>query len=508
MKRISQLLLVSVFFLLILTACAPWSHAASMPPTEVLPATPRPAVTQTAIRDAQVESVEIRAVQSDQQELVAIVRGSLADACTTLQAPQVGFSAGTFQIKLTTVSPIDQGCIQIITPYEQSIPLDIANLAPGTYTVIANRVSATFSLPFEPVKAPASLQLVVLASNGSLQIANLDVPLNPTARPTFNAFLPSGGGAQGSAYVLDPNHPGGDVTNGKEFKTLVFVQSPTTYGLAVWPGDANIPPRLAWATQNIGGDQSSTIKVSNPDGTQFDTILTQDPTNPPSQLVAEFWSADGQWLYFSKEPVGIGGYILFGGGSNLYRINVSTREVVAVIPEGTDKPQACLDSVSVDFRYVAEHCSQNFIRILDLASGGSSIFTPPSGLSSGYQLVGSARFSPDGRRLAYAVAKGVQDGEQGWIVVSDTAIDNSRVILTSQAGRYFTIAGWLDEQTLLVQSTDPLDCSPYCASELWTVNLDGSHAQKVADGSFLTVIPNEAIIQLPAEPANAPGLVP
>ena len=306
--------------------------------------------------------------------------------------------------------------------------------------------------------------------------------------------------------MLDANQAKGVVTDGKEFHDLVFVQSPAPYGLAVWRGDANTQPRLAWSTQNIGGDQSSTIKISAPDGTQFDTILTQDLLNPPSQLVVEFWSADGQWLYFSKEPVGLGGYILFSGASNLYKINVSTKEVAKVIPQGAgDNPQACLDAISGDFRYVAEHCSQNIIRILDLSSGGSSIFNPPADITSGHQLAGSARFSPDGNKLAYAIAKGVQDNEQGWVVVSDTGIDNSRVILTSQAGSYFTIAGWLDDQTLLVQSTNPLECSPFCKSELWTVNADGTAGPKSSGWQLPRCRPNDAFIQLPVGATPTPG---
>ena len=113
-----------------------------------------------------------------------------------------------------------------------------------------------------------------------------------------------------------------------------------------------------------------------------------------------------------------------------------------------------------------------------LTTGGASIYNPPADITSGSQLVGSARFSPDGTKLAYAIGKSLQDAEEGRVVVSDTSIDNSKVILTSQAGSYYTIAGWLDDQTLLVQSTNPLDCSPFCKSELWTVKADGSEAKK------------------------------
>lgn len=505
MKTVPHSPVLIVLLTLLLAACAPTSRELGIqtPPAVTIATATQP---QISINDAQVSSVEVQVAQTDPLQVNAIVRGNLSDSCTHLGDTQTTYAEDTFQIKLVTVTPSDQGCVQIISPYEQTIPLDTTGLTPGTYTVVANGVSAVFTIPGEAPLPPTSLQLVVRASNGSLQVANLNLPLNPTARPTFNGFLPSGGSAEGNAYVLDNNAAKAVVTDGKGFQDLVFVQSPTPYGLAVWPGDAGTQPRLAWATQNIGGDTSSTIKISNPDGTQFDTLLTQDAVSPPVQLMAQFFSADGQWLYFSKEPMGIGGYILFGGGSSLYKINVTTKEIVDVIPTDlSEEPVACLDAVSADLHFVAEHCSQNFIRIRDLISGGNSIFNPPAAITTGHQLAGSARFSPDGKKLAYAVAKSVQDDEQGWVVVSDTAFDDSKVILTSPEGRYYTIAGWLDDQALLVESTNPLDCSPYCTSELWTVMADGTGAQKVADGSFLAVIPNDAIIQLPAGPTPTSG---
>jgi hypothetical protein len=504
MKKFYLLKLVLGLFLLVLSACAPLSRAAGKVSSDVPPATPHSAVTQTTTREAQVVSVEIQFTQADPRQVSAIVHGNLTESCSKLQSPQVSFEPGAFHIKLMAVSPNDRGCVQIITPFEQTIALDTTRLTPGTYTVIANGVSTSFNFPIETVQPPASLQLVVRANDGTLQVANLDLPLNPTARPTFDNFLPFGGGAEGAAYVLDSNQAKAFVTTGNGFQDLIFVQAPTPYGLAVWPGGGNSPSRLAWATQDAG-NHSSTIKISSLDGAYFDTLLTQDSSNPPSQLMAQFFSADGQWLYFSKEPVGIGGYILFSGASNLYQINVTTKEVVAVIPAGSsDEPIGCLDAISPDFRYVAEHCWQNMIRIRDLTTGDASIFNPPADITSGSQLAGSARFSPDGTKLAYAIGKSVQDAEQGWVVVSDTAFDNSKVILTSQAGSYYTISGWLDDQTLLVQSTNPVDCSPSCKSELWTVKTDGTEAQKVADGSFLAAIPNDAIIQLPAGPTPTP----
>lgn len=503
MKR--NLLITSMFGLLVLvlSACAPASHAAGGASTEVISATPQSAVPQTTAREAQVQSVVVQFSKIGPGQVWAIVRGNLSESCATLTDPQISYAANTFQIKVLSISPTDRGCIQITTPYQQAVSLDTANLTPGTYTVVANGISTSFNFPAE-IGQYSSLRVVVLASDGTLQVANLEVSLNPTARPTFNNFLPSGGGAVGAAYVLDSNLGKAVVTDGNGMHDLSFIERPTTYGLAVYTGSVDGQPRLAWGTGYTQSYQNSTLQISATDGSGLETLLTQNVSDPLLQLVAEFWSADGQSLYFSKEPMGLGGYILFGGASNLYKINIATKEVSEVIPLGpTDGPQACLDAISADFRYVADHCAQNAITIRDLSSGGNTTIQPPADLT-GYKFVGSARFSPDGSRLAFAVAKGDQEAEQGWVAVSDSTSGGSKMILASQSGSYYTVAGWLDDETLLVQSTNPLDCSPYCKSVLWTLRADGSEAQPAAEGSFLAAIPNDAIIQLPADVAPTP----
>jgi hypothetical protein len=62
------------------------------------------------------------------------------------------------------------------------------------------------------------------------------------------------------------------------------------------------------------------------------------------------------------------------------------------------------------------------------------------------------------------------------------------MVLTAQAGSYYTVQGWLDDQTLLVQSNTL--SNPNVGSQLFTVGVDGSNPTKVADGSLLTIIDN------------------
>jgi hypothetical protein len=247
---------------------------------------------------------------------------------------------------------------------------------------------------------------------------------------------------------------------------------------------------LAWGTQVNFDDTTSTLQVANLDGSNLMTILTNSfGTGAPVQLVAQLWSADGQSLYFSKEPVGLGGYIPFSGASNLYRVDIATGEVSEIIPQSPpSSPQTCLDAISGDYRYVADHCTPDVITIRDLQTGGASTIQAPPDVV-GYRLMGSARFSPDGSRVAFALAQGDPNDERGWVALGDRSGGMAKMILVGDAGSSYTVLGWLDEQTILVQSSS-IVCDLTCGNELITVGADGSNPTKVADGSFLTIIDN------------------
>jgi hypothetical protein len=335
----------------------------------------------------------------------------------------------------------------------------------------------------------SSLLFVITAPDGSIQAQNPEIPLGQTYPQAFTGFLPSGGSVSDTAYILESIQSKAiSVDASGNIQDLAFVKQPT-YGLAVWPGSQDAQPRLAWGTQVNFSDTSSTLQIANLDGSESKTVLTNlFGSDMPVQLVAQFWSEDGQSLYYSKEPVGLGGYIPFSGASNLYRIDINTGEVREIIPQAEQtSSQTCLDAISIEFRYVADHCSQEGITIRDLQNGSTSTIQVPDGLN-GYRLLGSARFSPDGSQVAYSLAKGNPDDEQGWVAVGDRTGGVSRLILTGDIKGYYTVLGWLNDQTLLVQQNSIGD--PIGVTQLFTLSVDGSHLTRVADGTFLAVIDN------------------
>jgi hypothetical protein len=411
-----------------------------------------------------------------------------------IQAVSKKYNLPADQIQIASSEAVTwpNGCLGVVIPGVMCTQ----NLVPGFRVLVTGggkqyeiHTNQDGTSAIDAAQQLATLQFVVFTAAQTIQIVEPKIGLGPTFNPAFTGLLPAGGATAGTAYVLDFVSPSKAIAvdvNGAH--DLSFIQNPT-YGLALWRGGPGVQPRLAWGTQLTGPDQPSSLQVSNADGSSLETLLTLDAAaTPPQQIVAEFWSADGQSLYFSKEPVGIGGYIPFSGATSLYQIDLASKQVKEIIPF-TTSPMICLDAVSGDYRFEADHCTAKVITVRELATGKTTTIQPPADVT-GFNLMGSARFSPDGSRLAFGLAAGDPSAEQGWVAVSDSTSGSSKRILTGQPGASYQVLGWLDDNTLLLQANF-LTCSSTCTNELWTVGIDGSNPTKVADGSLLAVMDNQ-----------------
>ena len=333
-------------------------------------------------------------------------------------------------------------------------------------------------------KAPF-ISIAVRAPDNSIHIVDTQVPVDPRPVQITTGLLPQAGVVSDTVYALEFIYQARAVAmdqNGT--RTLDFIHNPS-YGLAVLSGDQ---PQLGWATSPTGQGSPSQLFVSATDGSQLTTLLTDTmPLTVPHQWVAERWARDSQSLYYSIEPYGIGGYILFAGASSLYRVNVNDRSVQEVVPFRTNGGKMiCIDELSSDERLIADHCATTAITVQNLSTGQKTTIQAPAD-ATGFNFTGSARFSPDLTRVAFALAKGNPDAEQGWVAVSDSLSGPSKLIVTGKPGEYYTVAGWLNADTLLLQSNQ-LMCNTTCMNSLWTVKTDGSGLTHIADGTFLTLV--------------------
>jgi inhibitor of cysteine peptidase len=74
------------------------------------------------------------------------VQGNLPDSCTTIDQVNQSHTGNTFNVTITTKRPADMMCATVITPYTETIPLDVKGLKAGTYTVNVNTGTETFEL--------------------------------------------------------------------------------------------------------------------------------------------------------------------------------------------------------------------------------------------------------------------------------------------------------------------------------------------------------------------------
>jgi hypothetical protein len=255
-------------------------------------------------------------------------------------------------------------------------------------------------------------------------------------------------------------------------RLVPFIES-VSQGLAIWPG-GNGEFLLVWDSLTIdpnSGTASSRLSLANFDGSQVRSLLEE--TGSDRVLAVGRWSRDGVRFYFSKEPFGLGGYILFGGASNLWAYDLIGNTPANLLP---DQGIACIDDLSPDETLVAHHCANTAISIVDIASGNTSLIEPPAaGVEANF--TGSARFSQDGPQVAFGIARGDPNNEQGWVAVSDGLEGTARLVAAAPAGDYFQVAAWLDADTLVLQSWG-------VTPGVRLVNIDGSDLRRVAEGVF------------------------
>ena len=72
----------------------------------------------------------------------------------------------------------------------------------------------------------------------------------------------------------------------------------------------------------------------------------------------------------------------------------------------------------------------------------------------------------------------------GWVARSDGLSGGSHALFEGQPSGFYTVLGWLNASTLLLQ-WNAINCGPECQASVWSVGLDGQGLTKVLDGTFV-----------------------
>jgi hypothetical protein len=80
-------------------------------------------------------------------QVSVVVQGSFPDSCTSLSDVTQTVEGNAISVTLAGVQPEGMMCAQVLTPFEETIPLDVSGLPAGEYTVDVNGSTTTLVLP-------------------------------------------------------------------------------------------------------------------------------------------------------------------------------------------------------------------------------------------------------------------------------------------------------------------------------------------------------------------------
>ena len=104
---------------------------------------------------ADVTEIELLILESFPVQVMVVAKGYLPNPCTQIDQIIQSREGNNFFITLKTKSS-QEACIQVLAPFEETIPLEVYGLPAGTYTVNVNGIEDTFTLDMDNI-LPANI---------------------------------------------------------------------------------------------------------------------------------------------------------------------------------------------------------------------------------------------------------------------------------------------------------------------------------------------------------------
>ncbi len=387
----------------------------------------------------------------------------------------------------------------------------LACSAPVATTAQPSQATPATEAPATAAPAPASRHALIETAAFDLQTVGADGQSTPFGK----AGVKLGGGpyyefgvADGKLFAVSAGDASGPakayVIDGSGAQPLAFI-SQMPQGFAVWPGDGQQPGRIAWGEADYQEGPVPTEAGATPGGPMGmgvkSRLMVADATassgKPAYQAAsnqglyaAPFrWTPDGKRLFYSMEPSGLGGYILFGGHSSLYSLDVASGQSTELIPPDIQHTTICLADLSPDFTMVGSSCDKQ-ITVITMATKQKTAIALPSTLKpDDVGQMGDVRFSLDGKRVAFSMARADPSNEQGWLAITDDLSGSSRLLATAPAGAFYSLMGWLDGSHLVV-AVHNLNSGSGAIDSLQIMPTDGSKPIDLGQGSiFVAFVP-------------------
>lgn len=360
-------LLASLFILLVACNSTDVTPTPIIPePTQSDPATPTAVANNAPARSqASVDSIQVLLQESFPVQVTVTARGELPDGCTKLEEVVQQQSGNTFRVILTTLRDPSQVCTQALVPFEETIPLEVAGLKAGAYSVMVNGISGSFTLDTDNVLAEAEptatavSETVAASISGrvwhDLCVGTLTAVVADSEAPTGCIAVETDSGTVFQANgLLDASEPG-----------LPGVE------VALAEGDCD-----SATTTTVATDGSGNYSFTDLPGGSY--CVTIDPASTANAPILE----DGLWSFLAD-------------GSS-----AASNAVAVVVDEGEQAEGA---DFGWDFEFLPApevdlaNCDNNVTFVSDLTTPDDTIIAPGAEFEVGWRLrnIGSCPWSTD-----------------------------------------------------------------------------------------------------------------
>lgn len=184
-------------------------------PTRALPAVTPVAVEVTRVFDdgdvladsVVVEELELAILESMPVQVHAAIAGHFTLSCTLLDNVAAQREGASFTIVFDAIKDPERACGEAIVPFSTTVPLDVAGLPAGAYTVAAGNLTESFTLavdnalptppPANPTPEPTPVPATITPVPAD---AGVNVPVNGLfTRTTIHLIALEDAGASGPA---------------------------------------------------------------------------------------------------------------------------------------------------------------------------------------------------------------------------------------------------------------------------------------------------------------------
>jgi Tol biopolymer transport system component len=417
-KNISLFSVVGLILLLGLTACSSAS-AETVEQAEV------------DFRPIQVDAVQVEIGVGSPIPVDIFVSGSWPDLCAQLAQVTQAINGNRITVNILA-SPAAEDCPpdQLGTPFRIALPLNIVEMAEGSYTINVNGVEASFQWPQAGSEIPvvgesASHIIAYLGNDGNLWVGTLHgmdnrqitmdaTRLNSGAASDLEVYYYFPKISSDGRYVAVRRDEGHSIVGGFEntFSLIVYnletgesvqVMDQVPAGFDWKPGThllayAQPVPEDYFSTRGeVDSSLSKSIMVFD-----MDTRTSNELVKPEGSyaIYSPNWSTDGRYLAFEEVSTyeGSGDFAYYDFETMNYH---TWGEAVGLYDWSADSNQIIYDRMT----YTATGEERIYIRPL---TGGEEQMISVN-LSKGYAF--APAYSPLGDQIAYFVHKGEVDGE-------------------------------------------------------------------------------------------------